>query len=57
MGRPDVRPDAIVESTITATTTMPDYDVELEGVHTMTGVGKLPVTFTPGQSLRTPRLE
>ena len=57
MGRPDVRPDAIVESTITATTTMPDYDVELEGVHTMTGVGNLPVTFTPGQSLRTPRLE
>ena len=33
------------------------YDVELEGDPTMTGVGKLPVTFTPGQSLGTPRPE
>ncbi|WP_123027757.1 cytochrome P450 [Mycolicibacterium stellerae] len=40
---------------------MPDYEVDLDGVHTyagnptMTGVGKLPVTFTPSQSLGTPR--
>ncbi len=39
---------------------MPDYEVDLDGVQqyagnpTMTGVGKLPVTFTPGQSLGTP---
>ncbi len=36
---------------------LPDYVVDLDGVHkyagnpTMTGVGKLPVTFTPGPSL------
>jgi cytochrome P450 len=40
---------------------MPDYEIHLDGVHkyagnpTMTGVAKLPVTFTPGQSLGTPR--
>jgi cytochrome P450 len=39
---------------------MPDYVVDLDGVTqyagnpTMTGVGKLPVTFTPGESLGTP---
>ena len=33
---------------------MPDYEVDLDGVHqyagnpSMTGLGKLPVTFTPG---------
>ncbi len=42
---------------------MPDYEVELDGVHryagnpTMDGVGKLPVTFSPGHSLGTPRPE
>ena len=42
---------------------LPDYEVDLDGVHrytgnpTMTGIGKLPVTFTPGQSLGTPRPE
>lgn len=41
---------------------IPDYRVDLDGVHqylgnpTMTGVGKLPVTFTPGESLATPPL-
>ena len=40
---------------------MPDYEIDLDGVRkyagnpTMTGVGKLPVTFTPGQSLDTAR--
>jgi cytochrome P450 len=40
---------------------MPDYVVELDGVHqysgnpSMTGLGKLPVTFTPGVSLGTSR--
>jgi cytochrome P450 len=40
---------------------MPDYEIDVDGVHkyagnpTMTGVGKLPVTFTPGQSLDTAR--
>jgi cytochrome P450 len=40
---------------------MPDYEVDLGGVHryagnpTMTGLGKLPVTFTPGASLETAR--
>ena len=40
---------------------MPDYEVDLDGVRkyagnpTMTGVGKLPVTFTPGTSLDTAR--
>jgi cytochrome P450 len=39
---------------------MPDYVVDLDGVAqyagnpTMTGVSKLPVTFTPGESLGTP---
>ena len=39
---------------------MPDYEVDLDGVHkyagnpTMTGVGKLPVTFPTGRSLGTP---
>lgn len=39
---------------------MPDYVIDLDGVEqytgnpTMTGVSKLPVTFTPGQSLGTP---
>ncbi|OBK80154.1 cytochrome P450 [Mycobacterium sp. 1274761.0] len=38
---------------------MPDYRVDLDGVRmyagnpTMTGLGKLPVTFTPGESLGT----
>ena len=38
---------------------MPDYEIDLDGVRqyagnpTMTGVGKLPVTFTPGPSLGT----
>jgi cytochrome P450 len=42
---------------------MPDYVIDLDGVRkyagnpTMTGVGKLPVTFTPGQSRGTPRLQ
>ena len=42
---------------------LPDYAIDLDGVHTytgnptMTGVGKLPVTFTPGRSLGTPRPE
>jgi cytochrome P450 len=42
---------------------MPDYEIDLDGVHkytgnpTMTGVAKLPVTFTPGPSLGTPRPE
>jgi cytochrome P450 len=41
---------------------MPDYQVDLDGVErysgnpTMDGVGKLPVTFAPGQSLGTPPL-
>lgn len=40
---------------------MPDYEVDTAGVHrysgnpSMTGLGKLPVTFTPGMSLGTPR--
>jgi cytochrome P450 len=40
---------------------MPDYEVDLDGVHkyagnpTMTGLGKLPVTFPAGRSLGTPR--
>jgi cytochrome P450 len=40
---------------------MPDYQVDLGGVYeylgnpSMTGLGKLPVTFTPGVSRRTPR--
>jgi cytochrome P450 len=40
---------------------IPDYRVDLDGVHeylgnpSMTGLGKLPVTFTPGASLATPR--
>jgi cytochrome P450 len=40
---------------------MPDYDIDLEGVHkytgnpTMTGVAELPVRFTPGPSLGTAR--
>jgi cytochrome P450 len=40
---------------------MPDYEVDLGGLHryagnpTMTGLGKLPVTFTPGASLGTAR--
>ena len=39
---------------------MPDYEIDLDGVHqyagnpTMSGLGKLPVTFTPGLSSRTP---
>jgi cytochrome P450 len=38
---------------------MPDYEIDVEGVQryagnpTMTGVGKLPVTFTPGPSMGT----
>ncbi len=42
---------------------MPDYEIDLDGVEkysgnpTMTGVGKLPVTFTPGPSSGTPRPE
>ena len=42
---------------------LPDYRVDLSGVHkyagnpTMTGLGKLPVTFTPGVSLGTARPE
>ena len=42
---------------------MPDYEIDLDGVckytgnPTMTGVAKLPVTFTPGRSLGTPRPE
>jgi len=42
---------------------MPDYEIDLDGVHkytgnpTMTGVATLPVTFTPGPSLGTPRPE
>ena len=42
---------------------MPDYQVDLDGVHryagnpTMDGVGTLPVTFTPGPSLGTRRPE
>jgi cytochrome P450 len=40
---------------------IPDYEVDLGGVHeyggnpTMTGLGELPVTFTPGLSRGTPR--
>jgi len=40
---------------------IPDYEVDLDGVHryagnpTMTGLGKLPVTFTPGESSGTTR--
>jgi cytochrome P450 len=40
---------------------IPDYKVDVDGVYeylgnpTMTGLGKLPVTFTPGKSLATPR--
>jgi cytochrome P450 len=40
---------------------IPDYRVELDGVHrysgnpSMTGLGRLPVTFTPGASLGTAR--
>ena len=40
---------------------IPDYEVDLSGVHrysgnpSMTGLGKLPVTFTPGVSLGTSR--
>lgn len=42
---------------------LPDYEVDRGGVHryagnpTMTGVGKLPVTFTPGPLLGTSRPE
>jgi cytochrome P450 len=42
-------------------TRMPDFDIDLDGVHkyagnpTMTGIAKLPVTFTPGPSLGTAR--
>jgi cytochrome P450 len=40
---------------------IPDYQVDVEDVHqylgnpSMTGLGKLPVTFTPGDSRETPR--
>ncbi len=40
---------------------MPDYEIDLAGVHryagnpTMTGLGRLPVSFTPGVSLGTAR--
>ena len=40
---------------------MPDYEIDLDGVAAIhgqphdDGVSKLPVTFTPGQSLGTPR--
>ncbi|MGH3971354.1 MAG: cytochrome P450 [Mycobacterium sp.] len=40
---------------------IPDYRVDVDGVHeyrgnpSMTGLGKLPVTFTPGASRATPR--
>jgi cytochrome P450 len=40
---------------------IPDYQVDVENVHqylgnpSMTGLGTLPVTFTPGQSHQTPR--
>ena len=40
---------------------IPDYQVDVGGVHeylgnpSMTGLGKLPVTFTPGVSLGTSR--
>ena len=40
---------------------IPDYQVDVAGVHeylgnpSMTGLGKLPVTFTPGMSLGTSR--
>jgi cytochrome P450 len=40
---------------------IPDYEVDLGGVHrysgnpSMTGLGRLPVTFTPGASLGTAR--
>ncbi len=42
---------------------MPHYEIDLDGVCkytgnlTMTGVAKLPVTFTPARSLGTPRPE
>jgi cytochrome P450 len=42
-------------------TRIPDYEVDIDGVHryagnpSMTGLGKLPVTFTPGVSLGTAR--
>jgi cytochrome P450 len=42
---------------------MPDYEIDLDVVEryagnpTMDGVGRLPVTFTPGRSLGTPRPE
>jgi cytochrome P450 len=42
---------------------MPDYEIDLDGVRryagnpTMDGVGRLPVTFTAGRSLGTPRPE
>ena len=42
---------------------LPDYEIDLDGVHTykgnptMTGLGKLPVRFTPGPTLATPRPE
>ena len=42
---------------------LPDYEIDLDGVErykgnpTMDGVGRLPVTFTPGPSLGTPRPE
>src|ERR1700754_2192331 len=42
---------------------LPDYEIDLNGVRqyagnpTMTGVGKLPVTFTPGPALGTARPE
>ena len=42
---------------------LPDYEIDLDGVHTytgnptMTGVGKLPVRFTPGPTLATQRPE
>jgi hypothetical protein len=40
---------------------IPDYVVDVDGVHryagnpSMTGLGKLPVTYTPGASLGTSR--
>lgn len=40
---------------------IPDYEVDVENVHqylgnlSMTGLGKLPVTFTPGPSRDTSR--
>ena len=54
--------DAGAQVTITGTKPLaPDYEVDLDGVHqysgnpSMTGLGKLPVTFTPGASRGTLR--